>query len=68
MRSVIVFGKSKKPCKGMLGGTEKFKVAHFRQLFRRGILKQIRFKFRKEFYIALRRVSRNPIALGRKAS
>jgi len=66
MRSVIVFGKSKKPCKCMLGGREKFKVAHFRQLFIRGILKQIRFKFRKEFYVALRRVSRNPIALGKK--
>ena len=37
MRRVIVFGKCKEPCKGLLGGTRKFEVARFGHLLRSGI-------------------------------
>ena len=33
--------KVEKPGKGLLGGRGKFKVAHFRHLFRNSILQQI---------------------------
>ena len=67
MRCVIVFGKCKKLCKGLLGGRRKFEAARFGHLLRSDILQYILVQnLETKFHDALLRISRNLVFVGRK--